>query len=235
VKVYRTRWAFIKPFVVDKTVLDIGPAELVGTINRDKEERWLHKKIASVATRVVGLEINEEQVSALRAMGYDIRQGDAEDFDLGERFDIVVAGELVEHLSNPGRFLECARRHLHPGGILLLTTPNRFSAGAFLTVLRRNRVPSYEKPIAKHVMYFDEDSIRSLLTRHGFTNISVSYYEWVGAPPKGLWVRLVNVLLRRFRPSLLSGLLVAAHAPAGQSTHDDRSPAMVLETREQAG
>jgi SAM-dependent methyltransferase len=209
-KVFRTRWAFIETYVVKKTVLDIGPAELVGTVHRAKEERWLHKKTASVATRVVGLEINEEQISALRGMGYDVRLGDAEGFDLDERFDVVLAGELIEHLSNPGRFLECARRHLYPDGILLLTTPNRFSAIAFLKALRRNQIPVYGKPIAKHVMCFDEDTIRSLLIRHGFSDISVDYYESVGASPTAYKIRLVNALLRRFRPMLLSGLLVSA-------------------------
>jgi 2-polyprenyl-3-methyl-5-hydroxy-6-metoxy-1,4-benzoquinol methylase len=156
VRVFRTRWAFIKSYVVNKTVLDVGPAELVGTVHRDKEERWLHKKIAAVAARVVGLEISEEQVQALRGMGYEVRWGNAEDFDLGEEFDVVLAGELIEHLSNPGRFLDCARRHLRPGGVLLLTSPNRFSALEFLKVFRRGVAPVYNKAIAKHVLYFDE-------------------------------------------------------------------------------
>lgn len=209
-KTFRTRWPFIEPYVVNKTVLEIGPAELVGTVNLNKEDRWLHKRIATIAARVVGLEINEEQVQILSLRGYDIRLGDAEDFDLGEQFDVIVAGELIEHLSNPGQFLECARRHLRPGGILLLTTPNRFSALEFLKVVRRNQVTAYEKPIAKHVLFFDEDAIKSLLVRHGFSDVSVDYYESVGAPPEGYKIRFVNALLRRFRPILLSGLLVSA-------------------------
>ncbi len=209
-KVYRTRWAFIEPYVVDKTVLDVGPAELVGTVNRTKDQRWLHKRISAVAAKVVGLEINEEQVKILRDMGYDIRWSNAEDFDLGEKFDVVVAGELIEHLSNPGNFLECARRHLGSRGFLLLTTPNRFSALEFLKVLRRGEVPVYRKPIAKHVMYFDEDAIRNLLIRHGFSDLSIAYYESVGAPPESFKIRLINSLLRSFRPMLLSGLTIAA-------------------------
>jgi SAM-dependent methyltransferase len=219
-KSYRTRWDFIEPYVEGKKVLDVGPAELVGTVHRFKEERWLHKRIASVTTKVVGLEINTEQMRALRDMGYDIRLGDAESFDLGETFDVVVAGELIEHLSNPGKFIECARRHLGPNGVLLLTTPNRFGALAFLKVLRRNRVPSYDKPIDKHVLYFDEDSIKSLLTRHGYSDIVVAYYETVGGPAKDFKTRLLNAFLRRYRPVLLSGILVSAFWKEG-SVRDD--------------
>ncbi len=214
-KSYRTRWDFVKSYVENKKVLDVGSAELVGTVHRSKEERWLHKKIVSVANKVVGLEINEEQVLALRDMGYDIRLGDAESFDLGETFDVIVAGELIEHLSNPGKFLDCARRHLRPNGVLLLTTPNRFGALVFLKVLQRGRVPSYNKPISKHVMYFDEDSIKSLLNRYGFLDIIVSYYEAVGALPEDLKTRLLNAFLRRYRPVFLSGILVSARVGEG--------------------
>lgn len=220
-KSYRTRWDFIRPYVEGKKVLDVGPAELVGTAHKHKEERWLHKKMASVAAEVIGLEINEEQARALRNMGYDIRLGDAESFDLSETFDVIVAGELIEHLSNPGEFLKCTRRHLRPNGILLLTTPNRFGGLAFLKVLRRNRVSSYNKPIAKHVIYFDEDSIKSLLTRYGFSDIVITYYEAVGDLPKDRKTRLLNAFLRRYRPVLLSGLLVSALVREGSARDDE--------------
>jgi SAM-dependent methyltransferase len=208
--VYRTRWEFVEPWVKGKAVLDVGPAELVGTVNKFKEERWLHKLVASAASRVVGLELSLEQVQALRELGYDIRQGDAEAFSLGETFDVVLAGELIEHLSNPGAFLDCARHHLNPGGILLLTTPNRFDAYKFLKTVQTGHIPGYHKPIAKHVCYFDENSLKDLLARYGFGDAVIGYAEVVSRPPTRLKVRTLNRLLRRYRPSLLPVLLVAA-------------------------
>ena len=41
----------------------------------------------------------------------------------------VFAGELIEHLGNVEGFLSSARRHLGPGGQLVLTTPNAFYVG----------------------------------------------------------------------------------------------------------
>lgn len=209
-RTYRTRWEFIEPYVRGKVVLDIGPAELIGTINRDKEQESVLKRVTDSAQRVIGLEKSAEQVKALRERGYDIREGDAEDFCMGEMFDAIVAGELIEHLSNPGMFLECAKRHLKPDGVLLLTTPNRFGAGVFLSALLHNRIPTYNKPIAKHVMYFDENCLRDLLQRHGFTRFDLSNYEWVGRPAPNLTTSVLNALLRRIRPGFLSGLMIAA-------------------------
>ena len=211
--VHETRWQFLQPLVQGRSVLDVGPAELVGTVNRHKMDRWLHARIASAAASVVGLDRAPDQVQALRELGFDIRQGDAETFDLGRRFEVVFAGELIEHLSNPGAFLDRARDHLVAGGRLVLTTPNRFSIHAFYRVLRTGKVPSYDKAIAKHVLYFDADALTSLLARHGFREIEVDYVRWVGKPSRRPLARALNAFAARFRPPL-SGTLVASAVAA---------------------
>lgn len=208
--VFKTRWEFIEPFVRGKVVLDIGPAELIGTVNREKEGHSIHKRLVAAAQEVIGLEKNAEQVLALRELGYNIREGDAQAFDLGQLFDVVMAGELIEHLSNPGTFLDCARRHLKPEGTLLLTTPNRFDAAVFLSSLLRDSIPSYNKPIAKHVAYYDENCLKDLLSRHGFSRLTWANYEWVGRPSPNLTMALMCVVLRGLRPRFLAGVMVAA-------------------------
>lgn len=208
--VFETRWDFFRPHVENKHVLDIGPAELVGTINQHKFERWIHHRLADAAASLIGLEKNAEQVQALVRKGFDIREGDAEEFRIGVNFDIVVAGELIEHLSNPGRFLNCARQHLVKDGKLLLTTPNRFSILALDRVIRTGNVPTYTKPIAKHVAFFDEDSLTSLLNRHGFGRVQVDYCKWVGLPATSKWERWLVGLVSRYRPALLPVLLAVA-------------------------
>ena len=190
--------------------MDIGSAELMGTINKQKEEYSIYRNLLNVANTVVALEKNVEQVQALRERGYDIQEGDAEAFSLGREFDVVVAGELIEHLSNPGSFLDCVREHLKPDGVFVLTTPNRFGAPTFLSAILHNTIPTYNKPIAKHVVYFDENSLQDLLVRHGFSNFDVTYYEWVGKPVPNATTTVLNALLRRLRPSFLSGLMIAA-------------------------
>ena len=207
-KSYLTRWEFIEPYVHEKEVLDVGPAELMGTANRFKLQNSIHERISHVANNLIGLEKNSEQIQPLRELGYNIQQGDAEQFELDEDFDVIIAGELVEHLSNPGLFLDCARNHLREDGVILLTTPNHFSLGAFLSAFVHNRIPAYSKPIAKHVACYDENLLQDLLRRHGFTDFTVAYYQWVGKPREKYTSRIINSLLRRFRPNFLSGLMV---------------------------
>ena len=74
-------------------------------------------------------------------------------------FDSVFAGELIEHVDNPDRFLNQANRVLKMGGAIIITTPNRKSLV--------NRVfHSYETPI--HISLLDFYSLKKLLEKNGF-------------------------------------------------------------------
>lgn len=45
---------------------------------------------------------------------------------MGETFDTIIAGEVIEHLYNPARFLSDCYRILNPAGRLVLSTPNPY-------------------------------------------------------------------------------------------------------------
>lgn len=44
--------------------------------------------------------------------------------EVGDGFDLIIAGDIIEHLSRPGKALEEMRRVLRPGGEVLLSVPN---------------------------------------------------------------------------------------------------------------
>ena len=88
--------------------------------------------VASVSSEVVGVELDRKVAERHVARGYTVVAGNAETMDLGRYFDVVWAGEVIEHLSNAGAFLDSVRRHLHPGGVLILTTPNTFAIAYFI-------------------------------------------------------------------------------------------------------
>ena len=94
-------------------VLDLGCADFPYTLHAIQSKTWLHQKIRDVSKTCIGLDKDDRSVKILQEeYGYEkIIQGDVEALDnlsLGE-FDVVVAGELIEHLNNPGRFLESVR------------------------------------------------------------------------------------------------------------------------------
>lgn len=50
---------------------------------------------------------------------------DSIDLQLGRGFDLITCADVLEHLENPVPCLHFIRNHLNPGGIALLSTPER--------------------------------------------------------------------------------------------------------------
>ncbi len=134
------RDALLAGIVRGKHVLDLGAADALHIDLHRDTGLWLHATLAAAAAKCVGVDADHVAVRRLQAEGFDVRHGDVETLELGELFDVIVAGELIEHVLNVGQFLDSARRHLAPGGILVLTTPNSLSLHAHpgpLAFLRR--------------------------------------------------------------------------------------------------
>ncbi len=113
-----------------KRVLDIGIVS--HTANYISDPNWRHAKIRDVAAHCLGIDILEDLVGDLKSKGYNVRCVDAtSEADLGERFDLVFAGDVIEHVDNAVALLRFAKRHLGPDGRLLVTTPNPFSRKFF--------------------------------------------------------------------------------------------------------
>lgn len=88
---------------------------------------WLHGHLVASFPDVWGIDLSPERIAYLQSHGYtNVRVANAESFALEMKFDTVIAGELIEHLPNPGLFLDRCREHLQPSGRIVITTPYPF-------------------------------------------------------------------------------------------------------------
>lgn len=107
----------------DRDVLEAGPGEGYGA-----------DLIADIARSVTGVDYDEQAVAHIRAKYPRVAMhlGNLADLPLADgSVDVVVNFQVIEHLWDQGQFVtECARV-LRPGGLLLMSTPNRitFSPG----------------------------------------------------------------------------------------------------------
>ncbi len=150
-----------------KSVLHLGCADFPYTEESIKSGTWLHAKLSDVAAKCLGVDLDAEAVTRLRTQhGIDnIVEGNAEELDKlnGEFFDVVLAGEIIEHLNNPGLFLDTARKVLKPDGELLITTTNAFCLRRFI------RIPFNTESIhPDHLYYFSHTTLQTLTKRYGY-------------------------------------------------------------------
>ncbi|GAA0423608.1 hypothetical protein GCM10009133_35210 [Cocleimonas flava] len=155
----------------DKKVLDIGCVQH----NQDnwKSKFWLHKAIKEVASEIQGIDIFQEGINNLKERGYTVTCADAQDFDLEEKFDVIVAGDIIEHLDNVGGFVSSCKRHMHKDSHLLISTPNIFSARKLFKFLTSKNGEINVNP--EHVHWYCPTTIRQLMQRHDLKLSSITY------------------------------------------------------------
>ncbi len=136
-----------------KRVLDLGcrdgslanyyaSGNTVTGVDIDQHALSLASERLSITT--VWLDLNHEQLP----------------FDDGS-FDVVVAGELLEHLVEPGFVADEAYRVLAPGGIFIGSVPNSFHWRSRLAFLRGHSIED-----ATHLHCFSRPQILQLLQRY---------------------------------------------------------------------
>ena len=151
-----------------RKVLDVGCVD--HDTSRVHDPRWLHARLVAVAGECVGLDYEAEGVDRLVGLGYNVVHHDINDGVKGLEdrapFDVVVAGELIEHLPSPQQLFVFASDVLAPGGHLALSTPNPYAPWR----VRAGQVGHVWENV-DHVQYLFPAGIAELANRTGFTLI----------------------------------------------------------------
>ena len=167
---------------------------------------------------VYATDVNEDGIAWLRSFGHEAGYLDAERMDLDEQFDTIFAGELIEHLSNPGLFLDACARRLKPGGRLVLSTPQPFApVHEILQVLRFGRWVNEE-----HVCWFDPQTLTQLLNRHGFAVDEMTFVDDLRGGATSLAGRLLLGVQRAARGRFSTTMVVSASLDAAATREVER-------------
>jgi SAM-dependent methyltransferase len=118
-----------------------------------------------VGNDVVGVDVDKEALDTAAALGIETIWADVEEpLPLeDETFDVVVAGELLEHVRDPDALVAEAHRVLRPGGTFVGSVPNAFRLKNRLRFLA-GRQPERDPT---HLHLFTPTDIRHLLGRFG--------------------------------------------------------------------
>jgi hypothetical protein len=165
------RTAYLQRLCTGKRVLDLGAMDETAYESKRGTSGWLHEALASVAAEVVGVDSSSKVPDAGLPTGPRsvIYRGDV--FNVAALLQhrsispqIVVAGELIEHLPNPLAFLQSLRAEpALRGCTVLLTTPNATALHNCLIALTTR-----ESTHPDHLMVLSYKTLATLLCRAGF-------------------------------------------------------------------
>lgn len=201
-----------------KRVLHIGCTDWPMTASRIEEGRLLHTQLLSVGQDVVGLDTDAEGIARLRELlpTHEFFVHNAENLQdcsgLRSRvFDVIVAADVIEHLSNVGLFLAGVKTYMTPATELLITTPHAYSIKRmFLMFL------GYEHVHDDHTAYFSLSTLKRILGRFGFEIASCCGFQWKNPTARNRLAYLVSLpvlWLTRGRTCDELALLVKSNSP----------------------
>jgi 2-polyprenyl-3-methyl-5-hydroxy-6-metoxy-1,4-benzoquinol methylase len=139
-----------------------------------------------------GIDIDQEHLHIAQRRGIDARHCDLNQSSLpfaDQSFDLIFAGEVIEHLIDTDGFLAELRRCVRPGGHILLTTPNLISFENRLRILL-GIYPiwvNYNLSGSGHVRAYTPRVLKKQLQEHGF-RVILHTGNWVPFIPQ----RFVN-------------------------------------------
>lgn len=186
------RIAFIEKYVRSKRVLHVGCADAPFTKQRLRDGTLLHLRLQASAGHLAGVDLSAESIGLMREAGIDnLHVANCEEplaAAVPGRYDVVIAGETLEHVLNAGDFLASLRDVCSPSGVVLITTPNHASIKKNLRLLTRTELVHPE-----HVAYYSISTLTRLFDLVGLRPMDWSFY-WATASARA---KMVNGLLDR--------------------------------------
>lgn len=159
------RVAFILKHCTGKRVLEFGASGK------------LAEEIRKVASGYLGV----DREASDGVVAFDLDDVRSLAFPAAEA-DIVVCGEVLEHLGNPQYFLTRLREY-YPGTPTIITVPNAFGAAGAGWLAK-----GYENVNRDHVAWYSPKTISVLLERAGYSIGQLFYYNGEGPTAEGLIV-----------------------------------------------
>ena len=124
--------------------------------------------------RAIGVDARADTVAALAALGFDAVRGDFVTAPLDPGAAVVSMMDVLEHVPYPREALDRAASLLRPGGVLVVSLPDRSSAS--WRIMDHHGANPYWHELEHH-HNFTRDRLASLVAEHGFVveDVAIAY------------------------------------------------------------
>jgi len=207
------RVEFIKRYCAGKKVLHLGCTNWPYTSEAVENDMLLHLELEKTARELYGFDYDQQGLDMLESAGAkNLYRADLEkldELDLSETFDVIVAGEMIEHLNNPGLFLKGIQRFMTAGTQLIISTINAYCGMRFAIYGLRGRGGMVEPVHPDHVAYYSYSTLKLLVERQNLHIDEFLFYD-LGSEHRPLnrwYINVINDVCVKFSPQLADGII----------------------------
>ena len=148
----------------------------------------LAEPLARLGAKVTAIDASAELIAA--AIDHAAGAGLAIDYraiaveNLSGQFDLVTCMEVVEHVAEPAAFVAALAKRLAPGGLLIMSTPNRTAWSRLLTITLAEGLGRVPRGTHDFDRFITPDELTAMLSAAGLKCIDVEGIAFT--PLKGL-------------------------------------------------
>jgi 2-polyprenyl-6-hydroxyphenyl methylase/3-demethylubiquinone-9 3-methyltransferase len=160
-----------------KTALDVGCGAGL-----------LAEPLARLGARVTAIDAARQVIAVARdhaagqRLAIDYRH--AAVVELVGRFDLVTAMEVIEHVADPQAFLASLAARLAPGGLMVLSTPNRTARSRLLMITIAEGIGQIPKGTHEHGRFITPEEMKAMMAAAGLTVVDCEGIAF--SPTRGL-------------------------------------------------
>jgi 2-polyprenyl-6-hydroxyphenyl methylase/3-demethylubiquinone-9 3-methyltransferase len=160
-----------------KTALDVGCGAGL-----------LAEPLARLGAKVTAVDASPEVIAVAR--DHAAGQGLAIDYracgveDVAGRFGLVTSMEVIEHVADPQSFLNALAAKLAPGGLMILSTPNRTARSRLLMITIAESIGQIPQGTHDHARFITPDEMQAMMAIAGLAVIDCEGLSF--SPLRGL-------------------------------------------------
>jgi 2-polyprenyl-3-methyl-5-hydroxy-6-metoxy-1,4-benzoquinol methylase len=181
-----------------KKVVDIGCVEELSDFSPEKMRQTLHYRMRQAIPGLIGVDLEENGIVALNALGCDCYVSFAEDvvkLNLG-LFDVIILGDIIEHVPDPCFLLTSLRNILTDKGIVICTTPNAMNYVNSIFLALGKTITRHQ-----HVAWYCRITLENMFRHAGFQEEDFHFLNFHKTTKK-FWRIWFEKPLFYFRPEL---------------------------------
>lgn len=167
-----SRLNLVRKYCSDKDVLDIGCVN--HNSGNTSNQHWMHQQICDVARSCIGIDLLSKEISILKSRGYNVICADvSQPIEIDNQFDVIVVGNLIEHLSNFDGLFANVLKLLKPDGHVLISSANPFYCEQYFYAAFKNDIVVNPE----HTCWIDPVTLEQLVQRYELNTTEVYWIK----------------------------------------------------------